>query len=537
VSGQRASQGQKEVPSDILAAVTVAAGLSLRLWLAHATYFNTDEAWHFAVANQNSLVAAYKASLTLAHPPLLVLVVYFWKHFGTSDVMLRLPGVLAGSIFCWIFYKWLERLFGDTVALVGLILAALLPPMIALSAELRQYDFLLMFAMLAAYFLERAFDENSAAMMLLSSVSLYLAMLSHYSAFLFAASLGLYAILRIAAHRPRTPVIAVWGVGQFIGVMLSAFLYKTHIANLRSVYPGDPLRRFGDFYIADWYFHAGRESLAHFLYRGTFGVFRFTFGHTGAGQIAAVLFVAGVCLLIFRSPKDFPAGRSAAALLVVPFVLNWAAVAAGFYPYGRTRQCIYLALFGLAGASVAIARLAKNHTAGAAASAVVIVAICQIFGTVQGRDMLSVSEQRRMHFDQAVEFVRNNISPPDVILTDRATSFQLVHYLCPQTELSLDVLTEGFGTFHCRGLQIRSAAPGDGALTAESLSAQWHELQQSPSVPPANQIWVVQGGWASGLGEALRDEFPTFATVEPRSFGQYLEIFRLPSPAAEPDQR
>ena len=183
--------------STVVAAAVVLAGFVWRLWLAHATFLNTDEAWHYSVANQESLVAAYKASLTLAHPPLLIFILYFWKHLGTSDLMLRFPGVLAGTIFCWVFYKWLGRLFGDAVALVGLMLAALLPPMVALSAELRQYSLMLMFAVGSAYFLERALAENSAGMMALSSGSLYLAMLSHYSAFLFAGSLG---DLRHLAH-------------------------------------------------------------------------------------------------------------------------------------------------------------------------------------------------------------------------------------------------------------------------------------------------------------------------------------------------
>src|SRR5438552_9755099 len=80
-------------------ALLVAAGFLWRVWLAHATFFNTDEAWHYSVANQHLLLATYRASLTLAHPPLLVFILYFWRCLGTSDLMLRLPGVLAGTVF------------------------------------------------------------------------------------------------------------------------------------------------------------------------------------------------------------------------------------------------------------------------------------------------------------------------------------------------------------------------------------------------------------------------------------------------------
>ena len=83
--------------------------------------------------------------------------------------MLRLPGVLAGSLFCWVFYKWLLRIVGDAAAWPGLVLACFLPPMIALSSELRQYSLTLLFAVSAAYFLECALAEKSSKAMLASS--------------------------------------------------------------------------------------------------------------------------------------------------------------------------------------------------------------------------------------------------------------------------------------------------------------------------------------------------------------------------------
>ncbi|PYX72571.1 MAG: hypothetical protein DMG78_11990, partial [Acidobacteria bacterium] len=158
--------------ADLVAVLLVLIGFLWRLWQARATFLNTDEAWHFAVANQNSLAEAYRASLTLAHPPLLVFTLYFWKGLGTSNLMLRFPGVLAGTVFCWVFYKWLVRVAGPTIALVGLVFVCFLPPMIVLSAELRQYSLMLMFAAAAAYFFEVAVAENSVTAMSLSCASL-----------------------------------------------------------------------------------------------------------------------------------------------------------------------------------------------------------------------------------------------------------------------------------------------------------------------------------------------------------------------------
>ena len=523
--------------SDLVAASLVLIGFLWRLWQARATFLNTDEAWHFAVSNQSSLSAAYRASLTLAHPPLMVFILYFWKAVGTSNLMLRLPGVLAGLVFCWVFYKWLVRVAGHTNALVGLVLACFLPPMIVLSTELRQYSWMLMFAVAAAYFLEVAVAENSVKAMSLSCASLYLAMLSHYAAFLFAAALGTYALARMWAQRPRITVVGSWVVGQAVGLGIAGALYSTHISKLSAVYPvAEPLQRFGDFYLSDWYFHAGRDRLLPFLYRGTFGVFRFIFGQTGIGQVAAVLFLAGVLTLLLskqRSSKQMLPGL-VALLLATPFALNWIAVVAGLYPYGRTRQCMFLALFALPGVAVALARIVGNSIGPACGLALLMVICCHAFGTLQGRDMLPLAEQRHEHMDKLMEFVRSNIGPNDLIYTDQATSYQLRHYLCNQKPVSVDVSPDGFESFRCEGLHLVFSGPNAGALTAQGVDARWHDPDARLELPPGH-IWVVQGGWASGLGEALQ-HVSGFTQMEVHSFGRYLEIFRLPTRLPGPAQ-
>ncbi len=66
-------------------------GFVARLWTASGTFLNPDEALHFRLANQPSLRLAYQQSLTASHPPLLTVVLYFWRTLGTSELWLRLP--------------------------------------------------------------------------------------------------------------------------------------------------------------------------------------------------------------------------------------------------------------------------------------------------------------------------------------------------------------------------------------------------------------------------------------------------------------
>src|ERR1035438_4088872 len=207
-------------------------GFLARLWTASGIFLNPDEALHFRLANQLSLALAYKESLTAAHPPLFILFLYFWRALGSSELWLRLPSVLAGAVFCWIFYKWLSKAADTLTGFIGLFFVSLLPPIILIAAEVRQYALLLAFLMSALYFLDGAFAENSPIRMAAFSLYLYLAMLSHYSAFLFAAALGLYALFRIFTERTPTRVAAAWAMGQLGGLAIAALLYKTHLSKL-----------------------------------------------------------------------------------------------------------------------------------------------------------------------------------------------------------------------------------------------------------------------------------------------------------------
>src|ERR1700693_1276087 len=168
------SVGQTLTPSHpvVLPLFLTAGGLAARLVLAHLTFLNPDEALHYLLSAEPSLALAYLASLTTAHPPVLILFLHYWRLLGISEFVLRLPSVLAGTAFCWIMFLWLRRIADRTTALVGLALLSFSPSLISLSSENRQYSLLLFFCATSLYFLDRAIEENSAGMILFSSLSL-----------------------------------------------------------------------------------------------------------------------------------------------------------------------------------------------------------------------------------------------------------------------------------------------------------------------------------------------------------------------------
>src|SRR5581483_2686645 len=188
----------------------LAIGFMVRIWHASGTFLNSDEVMHFAAANQTSWLQTYKASLSLSHPPLLIFILHIWRALGTSEVVLRMPSILAGVAFCWFTFLWARMLFSKAAAWAVYAFVLFLPTSIELSTEIRQYALLLVFVMASAYCLEGALEKNCTASMLLSGVFLWLAIGSHFSAFLFAAAMGIYALWRMLAHRPTTNVLVAW---------------------------------------------------------------------------------------------------------------------------------------------------------------------------------------------------------------------------------------------------------------------------------------------------------------------------------------
>src|SRR5438270_7286597 len=154
-----------------------------------------------------------------------------------------------------------------------------LPSSIELSTEIRQYAIFLAFAMGSAYLIERALARNSAGTMLFSGVCLWLAIASHFSAFLFAPALGVYAIWRMVAHRPPLRVITSWIFGQVVALGLCVFLYVTQIRRLSQYFGGQDATQgwMGNAYLSHSYFAPGKVNPLVFIVGRTIGIFQYVF--------------------------------------------------------------------------------------------------------------------------------------------------------------------------------------------------------------------------------------------------------------------
>ena len=509
------------------AVVVLLAGLA-RLWTASGTFLNPDEALHFRLANQLSFAQAYRASLTASHPPLLTFILYFWRALGTSELWLRIPSVLAGAAFCWMFYKWLINAVGALAGFIGLLLVAFLPPVVELGAEIRQYPLLLAFLACALFFLDEAFAKTSAGRMWAFSFCVYFAMLSHYSAFLFAAALGLYALLRILRDFPPIRLVAAWAIGQAGGLGLAILLYRTHISKLGVGESRTALEGWmSEFFLRRSYFNPARDHYLSFLLGHTFGVFQYFFGQLAVGDVMGVFFAAGVALLLRkRSSDNLRSPKSLGVLLLLAFGVACVASVAHVYPYGGTRHMAFLIIPALAGVSVAIAGAAREKWTWGIGIAFLIVIACAAFGKPRPPYM-DRSDQSRVRMAAALAFIQQNVSDSDLIFTDYQTDLILGHYLCQQHPISFEPAPAGFEQFSCAGKRVVSLDYRGWQFWADNFPPEWQRFLQSYNPSLGTNVWIVQAGWGVGLPEDLRAHYAQFRNLQFESFGNNIKIFKL----------
>jgi len=502
-----------------IALTVAAAGFVIRIFVASESYLNPDEALHYLLLNQSSAFLAYKASLTNAHPPLIYLLLYFWRFLGRSELMLRLPSVFAGTALCWFTFKWIEGILGKTAGLIGIILTAFSPALIALSAEVREYALLLCFMAAALNFHERAFQEKSVRKMWYFSVCLYLAILTHYSAVFFALSIGIYSLARIAEAQLPRKVLVAWVTGQVGALAICAFLYVTHLSKIKNS-------------IASWampfdqaYFRMDRESIFTFTWEHTSNIFQFIFQQQYVTHAMLLFFIVGVAVLFI---KDLLARSGSATsshlgtLLVLPFVTVWCAAIAAIYPYVGSRHTVFVAPFVIAGASFLLAAISRQRLWAGALIAILLVGMPKGSGNLTEAG-ITKENQRRTLMIAAMHDIHQSIPQGSIILVDFQSSFPISYYLCGPKAI-VPVVTVGgeYRQFSCNGYLIVSLPVWK--LIASQLPAQFGKMARTYGLKPGNRVWVFQNGWGANLDSGLLAEVPKFHCLAPKSFGTNLTI-------------
>lgn len=516
------------VPSPALLLCLFVLGFAARLVPAVLTFLNADEALHYWLAIQPSFAATYRATLTTAHPPFFIIWLHCWSALVKSEIFLRLPSLLAGMAFCWIMFRWLDLVRSRNTAWFGLVLFLFSPSLIFLSAEVRQYSYLLFFAAGSLYLLDRSIQKDSAGLMALSCVALYLALLTHYSSWLFALTLGCYALTRFGRAKTGAAVVATWVFAQAGALAMVTFFLKTHVAKLRA--SGLP-NVIANTYLHRSIFHPGQDHVLPFIFRTNVRFFHYLFSQGVVGIAGLIFFVIGVVMLVRDpTPGQFarPSSRQLASLLGFPLVLNCLIALAGIYPYGGSRHNSVLAIFAMPGIAIALDRVRSRWILTLPATLVVLL-LCNLFPHPMG-EYVRLRDQHRTLMKQAASRLAA-LPAESIIFTDDQGGLLLSYYLCDHKVAQIEQQPfQPFLRSRCGSHWVISLDPDLWIFKAETFPETLQNAQTIYHLPAGTSLWFFQAGWFIDKEYALREELREYGCATPQDFGRNMFLCRIELP-------
>jgi hypothetical protein len=402
------------------------------------------------------------------------------------------------------------------------------PALIYTSTEMRQYALLLGFMAATLYLLDRALMAESPGLMLASAMTLYSALLTHYAAMIFAASIAVYGILRIENIRPKASLVAAWIGTQAACVAIAVALWKTHIAVIRH----RPLTQdVAQSYLRGSFFHSGQENALGFLLRANVRLFHFLFSQGAVSALGMLLFVVGIVLLLWsRDSGDrgaCPSGQQIGILLLLPFVINWGAALVGAYPYGGTRHDSYLAIFAMPSVGFAVARWRPRQRWARPLAIAIALAICN-FTVLPAGSYIRPENQKKELMHEAVAYLRGSATPGSIVLTDYESGLLLSYYVCGRDITHSGQLTEYFYISGCGDYESASLLPRLWVFRADTFPVQMQALAKNePAVVRGREVWLFQAGFIVDREPEFQLLLRRYGCALPRKFGANIVVCRI----------
>jgi hypothetical protein len=177
--------------------------LAVRLIAISSERYWYDEAFTALIAGLSPL-RALQAVAGDVHPPLWYIISWLTAHaLGTSEIALRMPAAIFGSLSCLVLYKVLVPV-GKREAMIGSGLLAVLPAQLAYSQEARMYSLLCFLVLLAIHSIQRG-------KWLRVMICLVLLMYTHNLSALYVAPLGVWSLVKGRKKALRyLPVVAAY---------------------------------------------------------------------------------------------------------------------------------------------------------------------------------------------------------------------------------------------------------------------------------------------------------------------------------------
>lgn len=335
----------------MIALVLVVIGLWARSGLGEF-WVNPDEGIYYSIVTNPNFSEAWDEILGNAHPPLFYLLLRGMGSVSMDIAWLRLPSLVAGLLAIWGVFLIGRRFGGELAGLLAAFAMVWMPELVLQSQIMRPYVMQGCMLIYALWFLLRYLDHRRSRDLLLYTLLISLAALTHYSSFIALGGIGI-ALCCQALRRQlaRTQVFALAAVhlAPFcIGLALYYFHLEPHVigGNVQVEAQGE----------AGWLSPYFVSSLGD-VWQGLFGVMGLLFGHALAGP-AGLLFFAALIGIAFAKPLQ-------SSDLLLPLALGVLACALLFsfmrqYAFGASRHSLYLAPFIVLVLATALGRMLRS---------------------------------------------------------------------------------------------------------------------------------------------------------------------------------
>jgi len=377
-------------------------------------------------------------------------ILHLMLRFGSSEVYLRTPSILAGALIPFVAYRWASEAFGKGVGFVAACIMSFAPPLVILSAQLRFYMVHLFWVVCSLYCLERAFRQKSVKWMRLFGVTLIVAFLTMYMSVWYTAAIAVYALARIFRKELPRRLVVEWAVTQTAAAAVFAFAWFTTLRQLRAAGSDNVAR---DQWLRWSYYHPEWQTVWQFTGAATQGLFRYMFANAQLAPWMLLLFLAGIVVIVWRGIR-VPGKQWLPVLsLLLPLTATAAAGIARLYPYNGTRHDAFLSIFVAAGVAAAISFLMGDRVL-----LLTLVAACltPLWWQAQQHhyldDLPELTGIERLH--QALDYFWSRAPVPRVLVVDQNANSYVSYYICHGEESNFRMLAEGINTYSCAGYRI-----------------------------------------------------------------------------------
>jgi mannosyltransferase len=221
----RASPTHRRVRRHLPILLILILAAALRVYRIGDDSLSGDEVLSLTLAKMDIVNLVKWDTIWEQIPPAHHLLLHFWiKLFGTSEISMRLPSAIAGVAAVWMTWILAGRLLGGRAALMTAALMAVSPMQIAYAQECRAYALSVFLGALSCDLFMRLLRRPTQRRRLWFIVVTALLMYTHlYGAFMMLAQQIAYAYHCLRGRRKRTAIplsLRAWVVNNLVVVAL-----------------------------------------------------------------------------------------------------------------------------------------------------------------------------------------------------------------------------------------------------------------------------------------------------------------------------